>query len=148
MRLRILPALAFLIMICVLFSGCTNPTKAPSKDITAPATELVITIPALVPLTGDTKSYGETGAAGLKLAETDINRYYQSIGAPYRVEVNISNTNGDPKTTRRIAEEIHANGGNIIIGYFTSAELVELKPLLMRTEYWLLQPEVLHRISP
>ncbi|MCX6698570.1 MAG: ABC transporter substrate-binding protein [Methanomicrobiales archaeon] len=128
MRLRILSALVILVILCALFSGCTSPAPSPVKEVPSPVTKQVITIPALVPLTGDTKSYGETGAVGLKLAETEINRYYDSIGAPYYVEVNISNTNGDPKTTRRLAEEIHANGGNIIIGYFSSAELAELKP--------------------
>lgn len=98
------------------------------KDVQVTVPRHVISIPALVPLTGDTKSYGETAAVGLKLAETDINRYFESIGAPDRVEVNISNTNGDPKTTRQLAEAIHVNGGNIVIGYFTSAELAELKP--------------------
>ena len=128
MRLRILPALSLLVLVCALLSGCTSPSQAPLKDIHAPASQQVITIPALVPLTGDTKAYGETEAVALKQAETDINRYYQSIGAPYRVVVNISNTNGDPKTTRGLAENIHEMGGNIIIGYFCSAELAELKP--------------------
>jgi len=127
MQLRILFVLAFLIMICALFSGCTSPNPAKLKEMPAPVVQQVITIPALVPLTGDTKAYGETEAVALRQAETDINRYYQSIGAPYRVDVNISNTNGDPKITRQIAEDIHAKGGNVIIGYFSSAELAELK---------------------
>jgi len=124
----------FMVMICALISGCTSHAPPSVKDIPAPVTMQVITIPALVPFTGDTKSYGETGAVGLKLAETDINRYYESIGAPYRVQVNISNTNGDRKTTRQLAEEIHSNGGNIIIGYFSSAELAELKPFTDKNE--------------
>jgi len=128
MRLRILPVLAPMIIVCILFSGCTSPSHTPLSDIPASTPGVVITIPALVPLTGDIKAYGETEAVALKQAETDINRYYQSVGAPHRIEVNISNTNGDPKTTRQLAENIHNNGGNVIIGYFSSAELVELKP--------------------
>jgi branched-chain amino acid transport system substrate-binding protein len=128
MRLRILPFLALLIMVCALFSGCTSPPHTPLKGTTAPDSTGIIIIPALVPLTGDTKAYGETEAVALKQAETDINRYYQSIGAPYHVEVNISDTNGDPTTTRQLAEKIHETGGNVIIGYFSSAELAELKP--------------------
>jgi branched-chain amino acid transport system substrate-binding protein len=127
MRLRILPVLALLIMVCAL-CGCTSPPHTPLRDIVPPDSPGVITIPALVPLTGDTKAYGETEAVALKQAETDINRYYQSVGAPCRVEVNISNTNGDPKTTHQLAENIHDNGGKVIIGYFSSAELAELKP--------------------
>jgi branched-chain amino acid transport system substrate-binding protein len=128
MRLRILSILAFLIFVCALFSGCTSPSHTLISDTPAPDSRGVILIPALVPLTGDTKAYGETEAVALKQAETDINHYYQSISAPYRVEVNISNTNGDPKITRQLAENIHDNCGNVIMGYFSSAELAELKP--------------------
>lgn len=128
MRLRVLSILALLILVCALFSGCTSPSQVPLKNIQAPVTQQVITIPALVPLTGDMKAYGETAAVALKQAELDINDYYQSIGAPIRIEINISNTNGDPKITRHLAENIHETGGNIIIGFFSSAELSELKP--------------------
>ncbi len=128
MRLRIGSALVILVTICIFFSGCTSPAPSPGNQVAAPVVLQVISIPALVPLTGDTKSYGETGAAGLELAEADINRYYESIGAPYRVQVNISNTNGDPETTLRLANDIHAKGGTIITGYFSSAELASLKP--------------------
>ena len=87
----------------------------------------VIRIGALLPLTGDLATFGENDAVAIKVAEEDINRFFEEAGLPYRVEVVIEDTETKPDVALQKLQSLYAQGVQLIVGPMSSAELRNLK---------------------
>lgn len=120
--MRNLALVTIVLLASMMFmAGCTTIPPAPASGSS------LIVVDALLPLTGSYSSFGEMAQAALLTAEEDINRYYQTIGSPARVNVVIHDTGSDPGTALRLVQAVHADGHRIVLGHMTSAEIAAIK---------------------
>ena len=87
----------------------------------------IITVGALLPLTGSASSSGESTSAALAIALQDINQYLNAIGSAYRLETTIKDTQTDTLVCIQKYEELKGEGVRLIIGPYSSAEVKALK---------------------
>jgi branched-chain amino acid transport system substrate-binding protein len=86
-----------------------------------------IKVGALLSLTGDWSSLGQTSKAAIELAVTDINKFSQSIGSSTKINLRIEDTKLDPQTAYEKLQLLNKAGYKIIIGPQSSAEILGLK---------------------
>src|SRR5690606_33533311 len=81
--------------------------------------ERTVTIGALLPLPGagpeDDARVGDIRLA-LEMARDDINQYLMNIGSPYRVDLRIEDTQGDPAVGLEGLARLAQEGISIVIG--------------------------------
>lgn len=71
---------------------------------------------ALLPLSGDSDNHGISANIAIKIAETDINQLFSSLGRSIRVSVIVMDTRTDDKTTLHALKDLQAQGIKIMIG--------------------------------
>lgn len=86
----------------------------------------IITLGALLPLTGDEISNGESTSAAVALAAEDVNAYLKKKGAFFSIEVKTADTKDDPQTALDAAKKLKAEGIDLFIGPVTSNETAYL----------------------
>ena len=86
-----------------------------------------IVLGALLPLTGSLASYGENSRVAIELAVQDVNAWLEQSGLPYRVRVEIEDTETKPDVALQKLQAMAAKGIKIFIGPQTSAEVRNLK---------------------
>jgi len=86
-----------------------------------------IVIGALLPLTGSLASYGENSRVAIELAVQDVNAWLEASGLPYRVRVEVEDTETKPDVALQKLQTMAAKGIKIFIGPQTSAEVRNLK---------------------
>ena len=86
-----------------------------------------IKLGALVPLTGDWASQGAVSKAGLTIAKDDVNSFLERIGAGYRINLTVKDSETDPATALAKIKELHTLGIGLVIATTTSAELAAVK---------------------
>jgi len=109
-------ALAILMMTTVIVPG-----------FTAEAELQEVALGALLSLTGDLASAGESSQAALELALRDINEYLAEIVSPMRVKLIIEDTGADPAIALEKLRKLAAAGAAIVIGPQSSAEVAAVK---------------------
>ena len=112
------PYFKFLILAIIpvfLFVNCNkdNCNDEPEQKI--------ITIGALVPLTGQAASVGESSATALNLAIDDINQYLNSLGSGKSLNVLVEDTETDTTIALQKLKELHSKGVQVVIGPYTSS---------------------------
>lgn len=106
----------------LLVIACLGTTACALKS---PSTEMVFG--ALLPLTGDLSSTGESTQAALELAVSDINEYLSNIDAETRVRLIIEDTGTDPVVALEKLKTLVKNGVKIVIGPDSSGEVEAVK---------------------
>lgn len=86
-----------------------------------------ITLGALISITGQGSSIGESSQAALNLAIDDINQYLASIGSDKQIIVLLEDTQTDTATGLQKIKELHDEGVQVIIGPFSSAVVNSVK---------------------
>ena len=81
-----------------------------------------IKLGALLPLTGDVTSVGESASAAVALAVEDVNAYLKGKGAFFTIGVQTADTKADPQTALESAKKLKAKGIDLFIGPVTSNE--------------------------
>ena len=94
------------------------PSQAPTTGLPS-----VIKIGALLSLSGDLASYGQTQRAALMLAQQDINAYLNSTRPGVQVQFVIEDTETNPDQALSELQTLAAQGIKFFIGPTTSAEL-------------------------
>ena len=84
--------MTLLLVTSIGLSAC-GKEEPPCAEKESP-TEIVLG--ALLPLTGDLSSSGETASAALEIAVNDINEYLSDIGYEKRVRLIVEDTGTDP----------------------------------------------------
>ena len=87
----------------------------------------IVTLGALLPLSGASSSLGESEDAAIKIAIKDVNEYFFKGNSNTRVELIIENTQTDPAISLEKLQDLAAKGVKIVIGPVTSAELQQVK---------------------
>lgn len=117
--------ITILMLIHIIFSGCEN------SDVNYPDVQTKdVTIGVLVSLSGNWSALGQTSKAALEAAVNDINQKLNEDESSLKFNLKVIDTKLDPDAAYAGAEELIADGVEIIIGPQSSAELSAMKPLL------------------
>jgi branched-chain amino acid transport system substrate-binding protein len=106
-----------MLLLATFLSGCVDQTEVDSNSESGD-----ITIGALLPLTGDLSSIGESSQAALEISSTDINDYYSELGSETKVEVIVKDTESNPEKALEQLKELDEMGIKIVIGPQASNE--------------------------
>jgi len=124
--------MALFLMASIGLSACGEDESTPPI---AP-----IVLGALIPLTGDSSSTGQSIAAALEVALQDANDYLAHIGSRIRINVIVEDTQTDPGLALEKLKSLVNRGINVIIGPETSAEVVAVKTYADQNGVLLLSP--------
>jgi len=83
-------------------------------------------IGALLPLSGDLKTFGENSRASIRLAATDVNAYLASAQAPWSIKILEEDTGTDATKALQAANNLLAKGVSFMVGPQASSELRNL----------------------
>ena len=122
--------LIFVLLIGVASAGCAGKKAAPEE----------VTIGALLNLTGDGASGGESANAALKLASEDVNDYLSEVGADIKIKIVIEDTGTDPALALEKLKILAKNGIKVVIGPQTSLEIESVKDYADRNNILLISP--------
>ena len=122
--------LVSIILIITSLSGCVRTKPAPDE----------VTIGALLSLTGDGASGGESGKAALNLALGDMNDYLSEVGADIRMKLIVEDTGTDPALALEKLKNLDKKGIKIIIGPQTSLEMQSVKDYADQNNILLISP--------
>lgn len=99
-----------------------------------------IKIGALLPVTGSLSSLGIVGQAAVKMAEVDLNGYFERINSSYRIHVVIEDTRTDPTQTQAALQTFYNQGIRFVIGPYDSDSVAAVKDFADRNGIILLSP--------
>ncbi len=92
----------------------------------------VVTVGALVPLTGGQSSLGEAVEASLRLAVDIINTSLDDAESPWRVALRIEDSNSDPEEAFEKLRVMSEDGIRVVVGPFDTDSIVLAAPLADR----------------
>jgi branched-chain amino acid transport system substrate-binding protein len=104
----------------------SSPAGAQGSSPT-PSGQSVITVGALLSLTGDWQSLGVASQSAVELAARDVNASLANKGMGARVQVIVRDTKLNPDTALQQLEALAAQGVRVVIGPQSSAEVQALK---------------------
>ena len=107
-----------LLMVLMIISQGVNGQETNSSMNSATG-KTVLTIGALLPLTGDSQSIGEVANASIATAKRDFESIYPNI----TLELKIEDTASDPATALKELESMHKMGIRMVVGPLSSAEV-------------------------
>ena len=102
-------------------------TPVPEVALEPPAIPTEVVFGALLPLTGDLSSLGESSEAALELAVEDVNQYLSSIGSETSVKLIVEDTGTDPAVALEKLKSLAGKGVKLVIGPQSSAEVETVK---------------------
>ena len=94
----------------MLFSASCGLTTDPDAE--------VVTVGALVPLTGGQSALGEAVEASLLLAADIVNADLADVESPWRVALRIEDTNSDPEQAFEKLRMMSEDGIRVVVGPF------------------------------
>jgi branched-chain amino acid transport system substrate-binding protein len=109
MKTSTLVSLAFIF--CFFTSIFSSPPPQPSSTLK---------LAVLLPLTGDLRAQGQTQALAAQLARSELETYFQDIKAPFRINMEIRDTETNSDTALKHMQELHKKGFNVFVGPSTS----------------------------
>lgn len=117
-----------IIVAAIIASFYLIPSETTANEVIMPSDgSHVITLGALVPLSGIWSSTGESIGAALEIAVEDVNDYFSKSGSKTRVGLIIEDTKTEPAIALEKLHELAEKDIRIVIGPPTSAELNVLK---------------------
>ena len=96
----------------------------------------VVTIGAVLPLTGDAAAYGQAVQKGMELALEQI----KAESEDFQLELNVVDTQSDPNKANALLKEQYSNGALAAIGGVTSGEAKQMIEVVDRYDRILLSP--------
>ena len=116
---------AILMAVVLLLPALTGCVKEKIVEVPTKPTEVVFG--ALLSLTGDLSSSGESSQAALEIAVEDVNAYFSAIGSKIRVGLIVEDTKTEPAVALEKLQNSAREGVRVVIGPQSSAEVTTLK---------------------
>jgi len=113
-----------------------KPTATP----TATPAEVKVPIGVLVDLSGPLTTYGEDIRNTVTIAMEDINKYFESKGKPYKVEIFVEDTKVDPKIALDKVQALHGKGVRLIVGPMGSGEVKNIAEYVTANKIIIISP--------
>ncbi len=151
-KLVLVIAIAALLMACAGQQPKPTPTPAPTATPAATPTPTpaatptpkpsVVKIPigVLADLSGPLTTYGQDIKATVEIAKDDINKYFESKGKPYRVELYVEDTKVDPKVCLDKVQSLHGKGVRLIVGPMGSGEVKNIAEYVTANKIIIVSP--------
>ncbi len=115
-------------IIAAVATGLVLQYGAVPQDPQARLLPDVVEIGAMLPATGDWSSHGSDNVIATRLALGDFNDHLESIGAPWRMDLVVEDTQTDPVVALEKIQSLNSKGIKLVVGAETSAELHHIKP--------------------
>ncbi|WP_406661009.1 penicillin-binding protein activator [Methanolobus sp. ZRKC3] len=106
-----------ILLIATLGMGCIESTGEATSESGD------ITIGALLPLTGNLASIGESSQTAVDVSSKDINDYFSGLGSGKNVKVIVKDTESDPEKALEQLKELDEMGVKIVVGPQASEEV-------------------------
>lgn len=106
----------------------------------ANATPAIVTIGALLPLTGELAGRGVVAQQALNLAKEHVNTYFAQKGDGFRIDVAIADTKSDPAGALESAKTLYDQSVRMFIGPYSSSEISGLIDFASDTRISLISP--------
>ena len=100
----------------------------------------IVTLGALLPLTGAWATVGESENAAIKIAIKDVNQYLSKSNSNIRIRIIVEDTRTDPAISVENLQDLASKGVKIVIGPATSAELDQLQYYASQKGIMLISP--------
>ncbi len=113
----------FMLLLCI---ASLSPVYALTEEENGSPDE--ITLYAVVPKSGDLSQLGIASETAIVQAVDDFNLFYQTIGSPRIISLKTQEISSDPASALTAVQQLHENGTNMIIGFFSSSQLKAVKP--------------------
>jgi len=126
-RVRILAVAVAALLLGTLLGFALGPILQQSDRVVERSSVVEVPIGALLPLTGDLASFGKREQRAVEMAVQDVNRFAESIGAPFRFRLIVEDTRDDPEIARNRIQVLAAQGVKAIVGPLSSAETAAVK---------------------
>ncbi|MGA9152030.1 MAG: penicillin-binding protein activator [Candidatus Nitrosopolaris sp.] len=118
-----------------IFTNTKAEVIAPPND-----GKKIVTLGALLPLTGAWTTVGESENAAIKIAIKDVNQYLSKSNSNIRIRIIVEDTRTDPAISVEKLQDLASKGVRIVIGPATSAELNELQYYASQKGIMLISP--------
>ena len=112
----------------VALATALSITSCGNDDEEPPASQNMLTIGALLSLTGSWSSLGQNSQAALTFGVADVNAYLAGLGSPLRVALQVEDTKLDPNLALAELQQLASAGITVVVGPQSSAEVAALKP--------------------
>jgi branched-chain amino acid transport system substrate-binding protein len=118
-----------------IFTNTKAEVIAPPND-----GKKIVTLGALLPLTGAWATVGESENAAIKIAIKDVNQYLSKSNSNIRIGLIVEDTRTDPAISLEKLQDLASRGVRIVIGPATSAELNVLQYYASQKSIMLISP--------
>lgn len=126
-RVRLLAVVVAALILGTIIGVALGPALVPAGRATEQRPTVEVPIGALLPLTGDLASFGKREQRAIEMAVQDVNKFAESIGAPFRFKLIVEDTRDDPETARSRIQVLAAQGVRAIVGPLSSGETAAVK---------------------
>jgi len=110
-------------IILIMLSSCSKKCDT----VYQPATPTVISIGALLSITGTGSSTGQSSQVSIQFAQQDINAWLSSIGRNVSLSVITADTKTDTAEALKQLKIFYEQGIRLVIGPYSSAEVAAIK---------------------
>jgi branched-chain amino acid transport system substrate-binding protein len=126
-RVRLLAVVVAALILGTIIGVALGPALVPAGRAIEQQSTVEVPIGALLPLTGDLASFGKREQRAIEMAVQDVNKFAESIGAPFRFRLIVEDTRDDPETARSRIQVLAAQGVRAIVGPLSSGETAAVK---------------------
>lgn len=97
-------------------------------------------VAVLLPLSGDSATYGEPVRRGVLLALDELHRDHENGLYPYELRIDVHDTKGDPELAAQLLEDLYGEGVVAAVGGVTDPEAAAMATVADEAERVLISP--------
>ena len=132
---------AVAVAIAVIIGVAVAVSSGPSDDPVPPVEEFdIIDVGVMLPSTGDLAAHGQDNNIGVQLGLADFNDYLEEIGASWRMNLVLEDTQSDPIVALEKIQSLNSKGIKFVLGPESSAEVRNIKSYADSNDMVLISP--------
>ena len=122
-----------------------DPSSGPSGDPVPPTVDPseefdIIDVGVMIPSTGDLAAHGQDNNIAVQLGVVDFNDYLEEIGASWRMNLVLEDTQTDSNVALEKIQSLNSKGIKFVLGPESSAEVVSIKSYADSNDMVLISP--------
>ena len=135
-------AVAIAVIIGVAVAVSSGPSGDPAPPPVPPQSEEfdIIDVGVMLPSTGDLAAHGQDNNIGVQLGLVDFNDYLEEIGASWRMNLVLEDTQSDPIVALEKIQSLNSKGIKFVLGPESSAEVRNIKSYADSNDMVLISP--------
>ena len=135
-------AVAIAVIIGVAVAVSSGPSGDPAPPPVPPQSEEfdIIDVGVMLPSTGDLAAHGQDNNIGVQLGLVDFNDYLEEVGASWRMNLVLEDTQSDPIVALEKIQSLNSKGIKFVLGPESSAEVRNIKSYADSNDMVLISP--------